>query len=304
MSRTEVKNPHRSSLNLPLLSTLLATTLWGILPVYWRSLQSVPPVEVLSHRVVWSLLFLFAVLMTKGELQRTIQRLSLRVLSITLLSSLLIALNWGLFIYAVMNNRILDASLGYYLNPLLSALVGIICFKEKASPRTIVSILLGAAGFCCMAYEVRGLPILSLLLTISFVLYTVCRKRSPLDSIGGLFVETLLLTPVAGSYLAYLFSLNKLEFAYTSLSQQGLLAFTGVATSLPLLLFAFGARGISLATLGVCQYIGPTLQFLIGWLVYGEVLRVWKTVGFLFIWGAILIYSFGGLYRRMRPHQS
>lgn len=216
----------------------------------------------------------------------------------TFVSSLLIGTNWGLFIYAVMTNRILDASLGYYMNPLLSALIGIIWFKEEKSPRTLASILLGGAGLCCMAYEVRGIPILSLLLTTSFVLYSVCRKQSPLDSIGGLFVETLLLTPLAGAYLAYLFSLQDLHFAHTTPSQQLLLALSGLATSLPLLLFAFGARGVSLATLGVCQYIAPTLQFLLGWLLYDEALHLWKTVGFTFIWTAILVYSLGGLSRR------
>lgn len=292
-----------STASLPVLSALSASILWGLFPLYWRLLKTISPTEVLAHRVVWSLLFLAGILVGKRQLTKVSAKLTIPVVGFTILSSLFIAVNWGLYLYAVTSQRVLDASLGYFINPLLNAAIGVLWFGEKATARTVVAVSLCTSGLFCMTFEVGGVPILSLLIAGSFVLYSVARKKSPLDSIEGLFVETVLLTPIAATFLTYLAATHTLQFAYATTKVKVLLSLSGVVTSLPLLLFAFGARGISLTTLGLCQYIAPTIQFLIGWLLFNEPLHLWKSIGFCLIWAAVTLYAVGA-YRAARRAQA
>ena len=267
--------------------------IWGLFPIYFKQLETVPAVEVLAHRVVWSALFTAGLLTLLGRWRAVVTGLAnLRLIATLTLSAGVISLNWGVFIWAVANDRVLDSSLGYYINPLVSVLLGVVVLQERLRAAQWVALALAATG---VGYEIVGLgevPWISLTLACSFAAYGLIRKVAKVDPLTGLFIETLIATPVAVGYLVVVYATvsGGIEAAGDGRTAV-LLVMAGAVTALPLLLFVGAAQRIRLSTLGVLQYIVPTGHFLIGVYVYGEPISHARLVTFVCIWVALLIYS-------------
>lgn len=285
--------PHQSHRNsYGIASALGAFFLWGVLPLFWKALQTVPAASIIAHRTIWSLLILWLILLLQGNARSTWEQLRQPAIAVWhLLSGLLLAGNWLLYVWSTLHERILEAALGYYLNPFFNMLFGYVLFGERHSRLQKISIAIALAGVAFQFRDVHHFPWIAIALALSFSLYAVVRKKSPLPSLPGLSLETLLLAPIACAWLSF----SQPSFLHT-MSQANhetwLLMFTGVATATPLLLFGHATRSISLTTLGILQFLGPTLQFLIGWKIYHEPLSAERTISFALIWLAIALYAF------------
>lgn len=283
------------------LYALSAYLLWGFLPIFWKAVQTVPALEILAHRMVWSLVFLATVLVVKRRWE-WIRPLfhNRRTLLTFLVTSSLLSLNWFTYIWAVNAGFIIETSLGYFINPLLNVLLGVLFLRERVRPRQWAAIVIAAAGVVYMTISYGALPWISLTLAGSFGLYGLLRKTAALEALEGLSLEMLILFIPALGYLLYLAFTGQGSFGHTSGTTSLLLALAGVVTAVPLWLFALGARRVTLVTLGLLQYIAPTIQFLIGVFVYGEVFTRTYQVGFSFIWVALLIYSVESIWTARR----
>lgn len=273
---------------------------WGVLPLYWTLLRDVSPLEVLAHRIIWTLPF--AGLMVQLGRQWGVVGAVLRQprqLGLLAVTALLIALNWGLYIWAVAKSRVIEASLGYYLTPLVSVLLGIIVFGERPRPLQWLAVALAAAGVGLMLVAEGMLPWVSLTLAGSFGLYGALRKYSQADSSAGL-IETALLAPLCLGWMAWLWVNRQAAFTYTGLGTDLLLIGSGIVTALPVLWYVAGARRLPLATVGILFYLNPTIQFLLGVLVFGEPLSMPRLYTFGLIWLGIALYISDGLRRRQR----
>lgn len=274
------------------LAGVAAYTLWGLLPVYWKALQTVPALEILVHRTVWSLVF---VLILQAILRRwdwlRLVRQQPRMLRIFLGSTVLLSLNWLTYIWAVNAGHVVDASLGYFINPLVSVLLGMIFLGERLRPWQGVAVGLAAASVLYLTLGLGSLPWIALVLAGTFGFYGLLRKTAPLGSMEGLSVETALLSLPALAYLLALEATGQGSFGHAGATTSLLLAFTGVVTAVPLLLFAWAARNTTLATVGILQYIAPTFQFLLGLLVYHEPFSPARLLGFGGVWLALVIYT-------------
>lgn len=269
-----------------------AYVLWGLLPLYWKALQGVPALEILAHRMVWSLVVVLALLAVQRHWRWLWPALSNgRVLLTFLASALLLSVNWFVYIWAVNAGHVVEASLGYFINPLVNVLLGVLFLRERLRLWQGVAIALALGGVLYLTISVGALPWIALTLAGSFGFYGLIRKTATLNSLEGLTLETLLLFVPALVYLLALQSRGQGAFGHTDVFTTLLLIVSGVATATPLLLFAAGARQITLTTLGLLQYIAPTLQFLIGVLVYNEPLTTARLIGFALIWGALLVYT-------------
>jgi chloramphenicol-sensitive protein RarD len=276
--------------NTGIYAALGAFFLWGILPLYWKWLGKHSLIEIISHRTVWSALVLWLILLWHGQCRATLQHLRQpRAVAAHLLSGLLLSGNWLLYVWATLNERILEGALGYYLNPFFNMLFGYLFFQERHNGLQKISIFIAMAGVACQLGSLNGFPWVAVTLALSFALYAVVRKKSPLASLPGLAIETALLLPIAASYL--IFVAATAGHATRLLASPALLT-TGIVTATPLLLFGFAARNISLTTLGVLQFLGPSLQFLIGWKIYHEPLSKIKVCSFALIWIAIALYIY------------
>ncbi len=275
-----------------LIAAALAYMLWGVFPLYIKQVAHVSAAEVVAHRSAWSLVFVFALLLWWRRTAWLKAALAdPKVLKVFAGSALLLALNWGLYVWAVNAGRILDASLGYFINPLFNVLLGVVFLHERPRPRQWVAVGIAAAGVLWLIVAAGEWPWVALVLACTFGLYGLIRKTAPLGAAEGLALETLMQAPVALLLIGW----------WTWQGTGGLtghdaptlvwLLLAGPFTAVPLLLFATGARRLTLATLGLLQYLGPTLQFLIGVFVYGEPFSAERAVGFALIWLALLIYS-------------
>lgn len=266
--------------------------LWGVLPLYWKALQDTPAPTIIAHRTVWSLLILWCILAWQGRARTTLQSLRQPRIAIWhLLSGSLLAGNWLLYVWATLHGRIIEAAFGYYLNPFFNMLFGYLLFAERQTRLQKISIAIALAGVACQFRGVHGFPWIAVTLALSFSLYAVVRKKSPLDSLPGLSLETLLLAPLALLWLST--TTPSIGQTMSTFNTQTLLLIgTGFATATPLLLFGYATRNISLTTLGMLQFLGPTLQFLIGWKVYHETMTVERSVSFVLIWLAIALYGY------------
>ncbi len=278
---------------------------WGLSPVYFKALAHVPPYEILAHRVVWSLVLLVAISARRGDLRPTFAALrSSRLLATLAASALLVAGNWFVFIWAVTGGLILQASLGYFINPLVNVLLGLVVLRERLRRLQWVSLALAAAGVAIMALRLGGVPVASLALAGCFALYGLVRKLAPVGGVAGLTVETALLGPVALSALAWWWSGGELVFAHHDLRTDLLLVASGPVTALPLIWFVGSARRLAYSTVGFLQYTAPTLQFLLAVLVYAEPFSRTRLVSFALIWLALAVFSTDTLQhgrRRRRP---
>ena len=271
---------------------LLSYSTWGIFPLYWKMLSSVPPQQILAHRVVWSLLFLFIILAWRRERVFLSYLTSSRTLGILLLTGALIGSNWFVYIYAVNNSHIVDASLGYYINPMVNILLGVVFLRERLNRMQLVAVAFAFAGVTYLTIHIGRLPIISLYLAVSFALYGLLRKKANLSSMPGLMVETLLLSPVALWYLWHVNSTGIGLFAHESLLCDALLIIGGPVTAFPLFWFGIAATRIPLSTLGFIQYLSPTLQLLLGLVVFHEAFDAVYLVSFALVWTGLGIYTY------------
>jgi chloramphenicol-sensitive protein RarD len=278
------------------LAVVGAYTLWGFLPLYWKSVQAVPAFELLCHRMVWAFLFVALLLARRGQWEWLRQARKNRGTLITFLgTACILALNWFTYIWAVNTGHIVDASLGYFINPLFSVLLGVLFLRERLRRWQWIAIGLAAGGVIFLTLGYGAFPWIALTLAVTFGFYGLLRKTAPLGALEGLSLETAVLFLPALAYLVYLESVGAASFGHTGATIGILLALTGVATALPLLWFAYGTRRATLTTVGILQYIAPTLQFLLGVLVYGESFAKTRMIGFCVIWIALLIYSLEGV---------
>ncbi|QOY35669.1 EamA family transporter RarD [Anaerobacillus isosaccharinicus] len=291
-----------------LLTALGAYILWGVLPLYWKLVGHVPSSEVLAHRIIWSLVFMFGILLVIGKITtftkelKTIFANKKKLVQITL-AACFISFNWFTYIWAVNNDHLVEASLGYYINPLVSVVFGMLFFKETLTRWQTISFVLAAIGVITLAIYTGGVPIISLSLAVSFAFYGVLKKKVEVGALTGLAVETMMVTPIAIIYLTVIHS-NVSDALYTnSLSTILLLIGAGAATATPLLLFAMSARRIPLATIGFMQYLAPTITLFIGVFMFGEVFSGIHLLAFSFIWVALAVYTLSKakLYKRMKP---
>jgi chloramphenicol-sensitive protein RarD len=265
---------------------------WGLFPLYFKALQTIPPDQILLHRMVWSLVFLVIVLAMRkqwgwlGEVMR-----KPKVLAGFAASAILLSTNWFIYIWAVNNGRVIDSSLGYFINPLVNVLLGFLLLGERLRPVQWFAVALAAAGVTWLTWQTGQLPWVALALAGSFGLYGLLRKTASLGALEGLALETLLLFPVALIYLVMLTMQGRNAFLSAGTPQQLLLAAAGPITAIPLLMFAAGARRIPLSLLGMLQYIGPTLQLLLGVWLYHEPFGGARLIGFVLIWSALAVYS-------------
>ena len=269
---------------------IAAYGLWGVLPIYFKALRAVPSVDIVAHRIVWSVPILALLLSVVGAWKEIGAALRNRRAMIFLTATaLLIGGNWLLYVYAVNSGHILAGSLGYYLNPLANVLLGRIVLKERLSGLQWAAVLLAAAGIAALAAGALSQLWISLTLCLSFASYGLLRKIAPVDAVAGLAVETTLLAPFAAAWLAWSFTSGQPTFG-TSSNDVVLIAIAGVVTTIPLLLFTAAARRLPYSTLGMLQFLAPTLQFLIAVLLYGEPFTTAHSIAFGAIWAALALY--------------
>ncbi len=281
--------------NTPLLTgtiyALGAFTLWGLLPVYWKWLAAVPAGEILAHRVFWSACFVTGLLLALGRRDFLKLLTGARTRSSLIVTGLLIGVNWFTYIYAVNSGQVIEASMGYYINPLISILLGMIVLKERLTPLQTAALFLAAAGVLIVTVNYGRMPWIALILSGTFGLYGLLKKTANLDALSSLAIETLLLAPFAAGYI--LLNLYNDTGAAGRLGTQTdlLLIFSGVVTALPLYWFAQGARRIPLSRVGFLQYIAPSLMLMIGVFLFKEAFTLIHAISFGCIWAALLLYS-------------
>jgi chloramphenicol-sensitive protein RarD len=270
--------------------------LWGFLPVYWKLLDHVKADEILANRVFWSFFFIVVILVINkkwGLFKATLRGLAQnkKQLAALTVASMLISINWFMYIWAVNTDQMIEASLGYYINPLVSVLLGMVFLKERLSVLQYISFALAAIGVLVMTISYGQFPWIALSLAISFGLYGLAKKLIKVDSAVGLALETLVVMPLAAIYIGYLMNQGTNSLFAVSLTTTLLLAGAGAATAVPLLFFAKGAQRIPLATLGILQYIAPTITLILGVFVYHETFSSIHLLAFTFIWSALILYS-------------
>ena len=278
-----------------------AFVLWGLFPLYLKPLSVVPALEVTAHRIVWCVLLVFAWLAVRGELRTVAEALANPASRRRLVASaLLISVNWLVYVWAVTHERTVEASLGYFINPLFNVVLGVLVLGERLNRVQWLAVALAAAGVAYLTVLAGQPPWIALVLAFSFGLYGLIRKVVTVEAVPGLATETLLLLPFALAFLVWSEAQGTGSLGHAGPGINAMLVGLGLVTALPLALFAFGARRIRLSTLGLVQYLGPTLQFLIGVLVFREPFSSARAVGFVLIWVALAVYAADGLWRRRR----
>jgi len=282
-------------------AAVAAFLLWGLFPLYLKPLAAVPALEVMAHRVVWCCLLVFGWLAVRGEIGLVRAALADPVSRLRLMgSAMLVSINWLIYVWAVSNDHVVDASLGYFINPLLNVVLGVLVLKERLNRAQWFAVGLAGVGVLYLTIVAGRPPWIALSLAASFGLYGFIRKVVAVEAVPGLATETLLLAPFAVAFLAWSELRGSGALGHSSVQVGALLVGSGLATALPLALFAYGARRIPYSTIGLVQYIGPTLQLLIGVLVFHEPFTRARAVGFILIWAALAIYATDSLWKRGR----
>ena len=272
--------------------TLSAYVLWGLFPFYFHALNDIGALEILAHRIVWSLVFvaLILIVLKRGAWIRDVLRRPKTLLIFTATSAL-IACNWGTYVYAIVTGRTLEASLGYFVNPLMSVALGAFFLRERLRRAQLAAVALAACGVLWITWQTGTAPLLGLAMAGSFAVYGLLRKIAPLGSLEGMALESSMLFPAAALYLGWLCGSGTLVFAEASPSLRGLLMLAGPITTIPLLLFASGVRMISYSTVGIIQYVSPTIVFFIGLFIFGEPFSLDLFIGFVLIWTAVAVFA-------------
>jgi chloramphenicol-sensitive protein RarD len=276
--------------------TIMTYTIWGFLPIYWKQLEHVASDEILAGRIFWAFwLTLGLIYLLRGRKLlfadlTTLWKSKKRFFTL-MIASYLITINWFLYIFAVINDRIVETSLGYYINPLVSLLLGVFFLKEKITPAIKLAFLLALTGVAILTISYGSVPWLALGMAFSFAFYGLIKKTIKLHPLRGLALETLFVLPVAMLYYFYLFYSDQASFLHVDVQTDVLVVMSGLATALPLFLFAMGAPRIPLYMVGFLQYIAPTLMLLIGVLIYGEAFGRLDLLSFSFIWCGLLLFT-------------
>jgi chloramphenicol-sensitive protein RarD len=285
-------------------AALAAYLMWGFMPIFFKLVESVEPMEILAHRVLWAVPFGALILLARRqwpEVKRAFTHRSM--LGWLSVSTLFIAINWFVFIWAIQDERIFEASLGYYINPLVNMLAGVLLFHERLRRFQLVAVALAAIGVLILTVSLGVVPWVALILALSFSIYSVVRKRVVIGGMPGLFVETTILLPFAVAWLVYLSATSGMAFAHGDPALSFWLLMAGPLTALPLLFFALAARRLALTTIGFMQFLAPTLQFATG-VYYGETLTTAHLICFGFIWSAVAFFVLDALITaKKKPRQ-
>src|SRR5690349_8526617 len=261
---------------------------WGIAPLFFKALQPATPPEILSHRVVWSLLLMIGIVLVMRDPRAVIDAVSTRRrIGTYCVTTALVTTNWLIFIWSVNFNHIVEASLGYYINPLINVILGVLFLNERLNRNQTIAVGLATLAVLSLVVNLGTLPWVSLTLAVTFGFYALIRKKAGIDPLIGLLIETALLTPFALVYLLWLGAAGTGNFTLAAPGAAGLLAISGVVTALPLILFNFGAQRLKLSTIGLMQYLSPTIQLAIGVLLFGEVFTGAHAIAFGLIWAAL-----------------
>jgi|SRR5580704_344544 chloramphenicol-sensitive protein RarD len=275
-----------------LLFGLAAYGYWGLQPLYFKLVRQVPPADLVAHRTVWCAVLLVIVITALGRWSDFLRCLSSkRLVGLLMISSLLLASNWLLYIVSVATNRLVETSLGYFINPLFSVFLGVVFFRERPGPLQMTAILLAAIGIAYIVISFAAVPWLALGLAGCWGFYGLIRKKAGVDSLTGLTVETLLLTVPAGGYLLWQSSQGDDIFGGVSLAGRGLVMASGLVTAIPLLFFGAAARRLPLSTLGFLQFVAPSLQLVLAVWGYGEAFTVHHAISFAFIWAGLALFT-------------
>lgn len=280
-------------MNLGIAYATLAYAAWGLFPLYFHQLAGIPALEVVVHRTVWSLVFVLGVLLVRRHWS-WMRALRPRVLGAFALSALLLSGNWLTYVWAVQNQHVVDASLGYFILPLINVAMGFVFLHERPRPGQWLAVAVAAAGVLWLTVQTGRLPWISLVLALSFGFYGLMRKVASLGALEGLALETILLAPLGLGALAWWSWQGQGVLVQGDAPAIAWLLLAGPFTAIPLLLFAAGARRIPLATLGILQYISPTLQFALGVWIFHEPFQMARLAGFVLIWAALGVYSVEG----------
>ncbi|OGA88832.1 MAG: transporter [Burkholderiales bacterium GWA2_64_37] len=288
-------------MNTGILYAALAYIAWGLFPLYFKQVADVPSLEVVMHRTLWSLVFVFGVLMVRRQWSwmATVLRQP-KVLAAFVLSAMLLSGNWLTYVWAVQNQHVVDASLGYFILPLVNVALGFVFLRERPRSGQWMAVAVAAAGVLWLAVQAGRLPWIALVLALSFGFYGLLRKVAVLGALEGLALETLVLAPVAAVVLGWWAWQGQGALVQGTPATVGWLLLAGPMTAVPLLLFAAGARLIPMSTLGILQYISPSLQFALGVWLFHEPFEPARLVGFVLIWAALLVYSMEGWWTRRR----
>ncbi len=287
-------------MNKGVLFAFAAYGIWGFFPLYFKALYGVPAFQIMTHRVAWSFVVIGLLLLLRREWPALKASLKPRTLLIYLLAAVLLSANWLVYVWAVNAGYVLETSLGYFINPLVSVLLGVVFFRERLRLAQWLTIALAAIGVIYLTISHGSLPWIALTLAFSFGLYGMIKKIAPLGSLHGLTVETAVLFLPALGYLLAVEFIGTGAFVHAGAGPSILMIVSGLVTVVPLLLFSSAAHKVPLSTLGIIQYIAPTIQFLIGVLVFGEAFTPERVVAFSLIWIALAIYSAEGFWVRRR----
>ncbi len=281
---------------------LLAYLLWGFLPLYWKQIQQVPSLEIICHRILWSMLFTALLLSLRGGLGKTLARLCEPRLVLALVwTACLLGVNWLLFIYSVNSGHVLQSSLGYFISPLVNAALGVFLLRERLTPAQKAAFGLALSGVLVLALTAGQPPWLALALAVTFSLYGLGKKVSALGSLQSLFAESAILGLPALAWLGLLQVRGVGAFGHGDPAVSGFLAGAGVVTSIPLILFAAAARRMPLSMLGLLQYLSPSMQFLMGVFLFREPFGRAQALAFALIWAGLVLYTVSGLASRAGP---
>ena len=287
------------------LVVFFAYVMWGSMPFYWKALRVLAPMEILAHRIVWSFTFTLLLLAAAKQLCGLARKLrdERGTLGALVASGVLVTLNWYLYIWAVNNDRVLDTSLGYFINPLMSILLGVAIFREKLGAVQWTAIALAAAGVSVQVFEMGRLPLVSLGLALTFALYGAIRKKTDIDPVPGLFVETAVVTAPALLWLFHMQAAGTAHYPYGA-ALNLLLVGAGILSSMALILFAWGAKKVRLSTVGLIQYTSPIMTFLTAVFIYGESVSPLRLASFVLIWAGIIIYTAHSLLAARKLRQN
>ena len=296
---TQAPDTAARSTRIGLMQGAGAYLLWGLLPLYFMPLRGVDAGEVVANRVVWSLALLFAIVaVTRRGARLWLALTTPATLRLLAASAAMISINWLVYIWAVQHHHVLEASLGYFLNPLVNVVLGVVVLREKLTRPQLAAVALAGAGVLVLASQAAAGLWISLVLALSFGLYGLIRKVAPVESVEGLTVETLILTPVALGYMTWLASYGGLALAGGNTLVTVLLLLAGIVTAIPLLLFAAGARRLPYSVIGLLQYLAPTIQFGLAITLFGEVVTTAHLICFALIWAGLAVFVVGSLRAR------
>lgn len=274
-----------------ILSVIAAYAMWGFFPIYFKFLHSAPALQIMTHRVVWSFIVLSMVIVFRGQFKHLLHSITPRIILLYFSAGAILALNWFTYVWGVNAGYIIETSLGYFINPLVSVLLGVVILKEPLRPFQWIPVAMAAGGVTYLTIEHGSIPWIALVLATSFGTYGLLKKIAPLKSIEGLSLETAGIFLPAFGFLLFSEFNGSGAFGHINPLTTFLLAFSGIVTAIPLIFFAYGTPKVPLTTIGILQYLAPTIQFLIGVFIYHESFSFHQLIGFSIIWMALILYS-------------